>query len=123
MELEYRDDRRRGKIIVVVGVIAALVAGGAAYYLLNQAQTQAGNTSLPRVPAVVAVAVIPARQPITAKDVAIRQVPLDDTNANGIVGDAGDWEIYVRVSFFVPWIEATMTEVAKRELNDMLDAK
>ena len=66
MELEYRDDRRRGKIIVVVGVILALVAGGAAYYLLNQAQTQAGNSALPRVPAVVAVAVIPARQPIKA---------------------------------------------------------
>jgi len=47
----------------------------------------------------------------------------DDANANGIVGDAGDWEIYVRVSFFVRWIEATMDDVAKRELNDMLDAK
>ena len=87
MELEYRDDRRRGKIIVVVGVILALVAGGAAYYLLNQAQTQAGNSALPRVPAVVAVAVIPARQPIKATDVAVRQVPLDDSNASGVVTD------------------------------------
>jgi len=87
MELEYRDDRRRGKIIVVVGVILALVAGGAAYSLLNPAQTQAGNSALPRVPAVVAVAVIPARQPIKATDVAVREVPLDDSNASGVVTD------------------------------------
>jgi Trypsin len=46
----------------------------------------------------------------------------DDTNANGIVGDAGDWELYARVSFFVAWIEATMVNVEKEELNDMLDA-
>jgi Flp pilus assembly protein CpaB len=87
MELEYRDDRRRGKIIVVVGVILALVAGGAAFYLLNQAQAQAGQSSVARVPAVVAVTVIPARQAIKAADVTIRQVPLDDSNANGVATD------------------------------------
>lgn len=46
----------------------------------------------------------------------------DDTNANGIVGDAGDWEIYARVSFFAPWIEATMVGVERDELNHMLDS-
>ncbi|MBC8022016.1 MAG: trypsin-like serine protease [Burkholderiales bacterium] len=45
----------------------------------------------------------------------------DDANANGIIGDAGDWELYVRVSTFVPWIEAVMVDVAKRELTDLLD--
>lgn len=45
----------------------------------------------------------------------------DDTNANGIVGDPGDWEVYARVSFFVPWIEATMLDVEKEELNSLLD--
>lgn len=45
----------------------------------------------------------------------------DDANANGIVGDPGDWEIYARVSFFVPWIEATMLGVEKEELDHMLD--
>jgi len=46
----------------------------------------------------------------------------DDTNANGIVGDPGDWEIYARVSTFVPWIEATMLQVEKDELDNLLDA-
>jgi secreted trypsin-like serine protease len=45
----------------------------------------------------------------------------DDSNANGIVGDAGDWELYVRVSFFVPWIEAVMLDVAKREMDSLMD--
>ena len=45
----------------------------------------------------------------------------DDTNANGIVGDPGDWEIYVRVSFFVPWIEAVMVGVARDELRRTMD--
>lgn len=44
----------------------------------------------------------------------------DDSNADGIVGNAGDWELYVRVSAFVPWIEATMTGVARRELDQLL---
>jgi len=45
----------------------------------------------------------------------------DDTNANGIVGDPGDWEIYVRVSFFVPWIEAVMVGVQRDELRGTMD--
>lgn len=45
----------------------------------------------------------------------------DDANANGIVGDAGDWELYVRVSHFVPWIEAVMVDVEKREIEGILD--
>ena len=45
----------------------------------------------------------------------------DDTNADGIVGDPGDWEIYVRVSFFVPWIEAVMVGVARDELRRTMD--
>lgn len=84
MEMEFRDDRRRGKIVIVLGVVLALVAGGGAYYAVNQAQQQAGQGSLNRVPAVVAVAVIPARQPITADMVTIREVPLDDTNLMGV---------------------------------------
>lgn len=45
----------------------------------------------------------------------------DDTNANGIVGDPGDWEVYARVSYFAPWIEATMLQVEKDELDHLLD--
>ena len=87
MELEYRDDRRRSRFVVVLGIVLALVAGGAAYFLVNQAQEQAGQASAPRVNAVVAIKVIPARQAITETDVELRQVPLDPTNANGVITD------------------------------------
>lgn len=45
----------------------------------------------------------------------------DDTNADGIIGNPGDWELYARVSAFVPWIEAVMLDVAKREAEQLLD--
>jgi hypothetical protein len=44
----------------------------------------------------------------------------DDSNADGIVGNAGDWELYVRVSAFVAWIEATMLSVAIEEARALL---
>ena len=85
--LEFRDDNRRGKFIIVIGVVLAIVAGGAAFYLVNQANQQAGQAGLQRTPIVVAVRAIPARQAIVAEDVAVRDVPLDPTNENGIVTD------------------------------------
>ena len=90
MDQEFRDEGRRGKIVIVLGVILAIVAGGAAFYLINQAQQQAGQANAQKVDAVVAVQVIPARQAITAADVAVRQVPLDPTNANGVVTDPAE---------------------------------
>jgi Flp pilus assembly protein CpaB len=88
MDLEYRDDdRRRGRITIVVGVALAIAAAAAAYYVVSQAQTNAQVQQVQRVPAVVALNVIPARQTIEAKDVTIRQVPVDETNANGIATD------------------------------------
>ena len=45
----------------------------------------------------------------------------DDTNANGIVGDPGDWEIYVRVSTFAKWIDGVIDQTSQQELNDLLD--
>jgi hypothetical protein len=36
----------------------------------------------------------------------------DDTNADGIVGNAGDWELYIRVSTFADWIDETMFKAA-----------
>jgi hypothetical protein len=33
----------------------------------------------------------------------------------------GEWETYARVSAYVPWMEAVMLDVAKRELESMLD--
>ena len=68
-------------------MILAVVAGGAAFYLVNQANQQAGQATLQKTPIVVAVRAIPARQAIVAEDVAIRDVPLDPTNENGVVTD------------------------------------
>jgi Flp pilus assembly protein CpaB len=85
MEMEYRDTGRRGKVIIVVGIVLALGAGAAAFFLINQAQFDAGQTGLPKVPVVVAVQAIAARKPIEATDVEVRLVPIDPTNAQGIV--------------------------------------
>lgn len=87
MDQEFRDDGRRGKIVIVLGVILAVIAGGAAFFLVNQAQQQAGQAQAQKVPAVVAIQVIPAREVIEAADVEVRQVPLDPTNANGVIAD------------------------------------
>jgi Flp pilus assembly protein CpaB len=87
MELEFQDDRRRGRIVMGLGLILAIIAGGAAYYAVNQAQLQTGQGDLQRVPAVVATTLIPARQAITDEQVELRQIPLDDTNLNGVVTD------------------------------------
>ena len=85
MEMEYKDTSRRGKVIVVLGVVLALAAGGAAFYLINQAQQQAGQAGLQRVSVVVAKQPIAARKPIEATDVEIREVPIDNSNAQGVV--------------------------------------
>ena len=84
MEMEYKDPSRRGRWIVVIGVILAVAAGGAAFFLINQAQQQAGQAGLQRVAVVVAAQTIPARKIIEAADVTVREVPIDDTNAQGI---------------------------------------
>ena len=85
MEMEYKDPSRRGRYIVIIGVILALVAGGAAFFLINQAQQQAGQAGLQRVAVVVALQTIPARKIIEATDVVVREIPIDETNAQGIV--------------------------------------
>ncbi len=87
MEMEYKDTSRRGKWIIVLGIALALAAGGAAFFLINQAQQQAGSAGLQKVPVVVATRVIPARKPIEAGDLLVRQVPVDPTNSQGIFSD------------------------------------
>jgi Flp pilus assembly protein CpaB len=84
MEMEYKDPSRRGRWIVVIGVVLAVAAGGAAFFLINQAQQQAGQAGLQRVTVVVAAQTIPARKIIEATDVTVREIPIDDTNAQGI---------------------------------------
>ncbi len=85
MEMEYKDTSRRGKVIIVLGIVLALAAGGSAFFLINQAQQQAGQGGLQRVAVVVAKQVIPARKPIEEIDIEVREVPIDPTNAQGIV--------------------------------------
>jgi Flp pilus assembly protein CpaB len=87
MDVEFQDDRRRARWVVFFGVLLALVAGGAAYFLINQAQQQAGQATALKVPAVVAVKVIPARQAIKEDEIEVRQVPIDPSNANGVISD------------------------------------
>jgi Flp pilus assembly protein CpaB len=85
MEMEYKDPSRRGRWIVVIGVILAIAAGGAAFYVINQAQQQAGQAGLQKVTVVVAAQTIAARKIIETGDVTVHEVPLDTTNAQGIV--------------------------------------
>ncbi len=85
MELEYKDNSRRGRYIVAAGVVLALLAGAGAFFLLNQAQQQAGQAELQKVPVVVAARTIAARKPIEPDDVMVREVPIDATNAQGVV--------------------------------------
>lgn len=85
MEMEYRDPSKRGRWIVIIGIVLAAAAGGAAFFLINQAQQQAGQSGLQKVAVVVATRVIPARKPIEPDDVTVREIPLDPTNAQGIV--------------------------------------
>ena len=87
MDQEFRDDGRRSKIIIAIGVVLALVAGGAAFFLINQATQKAGPGDLQKIAVVVAVRAVPARQAIVAEDLEIREVPLDPTNANGVITD------------------------------------
>jgi Flp pilus assembly protein CpaB len=86
MEMEYKDNSRRGRYIIILGVILALAAGGAAFYLVNQAQETAGTGSAPKVTVVVALRVIPARKPIEAGDVTTREIVADDSNVEGVFG-------------------------------------
>jgi Flp pilus assembly protein CpaB len=84
MEMEYRDPSKRGRWIVVIGVILALAAGGAAFYVINQATQKAGQGSLQMTTVVVAARPIAARKPVEAEDVVVREIPIDDTNADAI---------------------------------------
>src|SRR5439155_21101835 len=63
MEMECKDNTRRGKFVIIVGVVLAVVAGGAAYYLIQQSQQTAGQGQPQPVDVVVAPRKIAARAP------------------------------------------------------------
>lgn len=87
MEMEYKDTNRRGKFVIIVGVVLAVAAGAASFYLINQAQQTAGQGDLQKTPVVVAVLNIPARTPILASALEVREVVLDEATQVGIVKD------------------------------------
>lgn len=87
MEYEYRDTSRRGKYIVAVGLVLALIAGGGAFFVINQAQQQARQTGLQTSAVVVAARDIPSRKVIDAKDLEVRQLPMNDTTAQGVFAE------------------------------------
>jgi Flp pilus assembly protein CpaB len=86
MEYEFQEPRRRGRAILAAGITLAVVTGVGAYILLSQSQGQGGTGGV-RVPIVVAKVDIPARRAITADDVVVREVPIDETNASGVFSD------------------------------------
>lgn len=90
MEMEYKDSSKRGKVIIVLGLILAIGAGAAAFFLINAAQQSAGQGTLQKVSVVVAARPIPARKPIEAADLTVRDVPLDATNGQGVVSKPSD---------------------------------
>jgi len=85
MEMEYRDNSRRGRIIIILGIVLALIAGGTSFFLINQAQQQAGQAPLEKVTVVVAARPIPARTPIQQADLETSQIPRDDLTQTGVI--------------------------------------
>ncbi|MBA2717855.1 MAG: Flp pilus assembly protein CpaB [Chloroflexi bacterium] len=82
--MEYRDPSKRGRWIVIIGIVLAVAAGGAAFFLINQAQQKAGQGTLQTVAVVVAARPIPARKPVEVEDLLVRDIPIDETNAEAI---------------------------------------
>lgn len=87
MEMEYKDNNRRGKLVIVVGVVLAVVAGATSFYLINQAQQHAGTGEVQTVSVVVAAQLIPARTPIQPGALVVRDIPLDAATQVGIIKD------------------------------------
>ena len=92
MEMEFKDtERRRRLLLIVVGVLLAAVAGWGAFMIANGGSGGGGAPTVTE-PVLVAARDIPARQAVTADDVTIRQVPIDEvldqsyTEAGLVVG-------------------------------------
>ena len=87
MEMEYKDNNRRGKFVIILGVVLAVVAGATSFYLISQAQQKSGQGELQKVSVVVAAQVIPARTPIQPGALTTALIPLDAATQVGIVTD------------------------------------
>jgi Flp pilus assembly protein CpaB len=87
MEIEYRDPSRRGKYIVALGLVLAVIAGAGAFVVISQARQQSGQAGLQMTTIVVAAKEIPNRKAISPDDLGVRQVPADDTTAQGVYSE------------------------------------
>jgi len=81
MEMEFKDSSRRRTIVLIIGVLLAIAAGAAAFMLSRQG-TEEPEEVFPTRDVVVAADLITARSTIDGLQLAIRPVPIDDTNAN-----------------------------------------
>src|SRR6186997_817394 len=81
MEMEFKDSSRRRTLVLVVGVLLALAAGAAAFMLSSQGTEEPDQVLIPTKSVVVAAEPLPARVGITATQVQLRPVAIDDSNA------------------------------------------
>jgi Flp pilus assembly protein CpaB len=87
MEMEFKDSSRRRTLVLIVGVILAIAAGAAAFMLSSQG-TEEPEAVFPTRDVVVAADLITARSTIDGLQLAMRPVPIDDTNANAFTDRA-----------------------------------
>ena len=87
MEMEFKDSSRRRTLVLIVGVLLAIAAGAAAFMLSNQG-TEEPEAVFPTRDVVVAADLITARTTIDGLQLAMRPVPIDDTNANAFTDRA-----------------------------------
>ena len=87
MEMEFKDSSRRRTLVLIVGVLLAIAAGAAAFMLSSQG-TEEPEAVFPTRDVVVAADLITARTTIDGLQLAMRPVPIDDTNANAFTDRA-----------------------------------
>ncbi len=76
MEMEFKDTERRRRIILIV--VGALLAGAAGWGAFMLANGNKGSAPVATESVLVAARDIPARQQVTADDVTVRQVAIDE---------------------------------------------
>ena len=76
MEMEFKDTERRRRVLLLV--IGAALAAAAGFGAFTMAGSGKNNTPVITDSVLVAARDIPARQAVTADDVTVRQVPIDE---------------------------------------------
>jgi Flp pilus assembly protein CpaB len=78
---------RRNRLVIAVGLALAVLAGAGVFQVMSQAQQEAKQLEPETIAVVVAARAIPARTPIVAADLMVRQLPLAGAPAQGLVND------------------------------------